>query len=163
VTDEAADAAYWARLYGRWQALTVPQVVEFMDGFTRPWWVVGGWSVDAFTGVAREHSDVDVSLLSSDVPALRAFLAGRYHLWNLHRGDMRPLTDRHPDVFAPDSQLWVREHGDAPWLVDMPLTPAVGGRWSNKFLPGHTAPLADVTYLAADGVRYLRAEFSLFF
>lgn len=161
---QAAEAAYWARLYGRWQPLTLPQVVTFMDGFERPWWVVGGWSIDAFTGVAREHSDVDISILSGDVPALRAFLAGRHHLWNLYRGDLRPLTDQHPDVFAADSQLWIREHGDAPWLIDVPLTPEINGGWSNKFLPGHTAPLDEVTFVKeGDGVRYLRPEITLFF
>jgi hypothetical protein len=160
--DEAAEAEYWARLYGRWQPLTLPQATDFLAGFDRPWWVVGGWSIDAFTGVAREHSDVDISILSGDVPALRAFLAGRFHLWNLYRGDMRPLTDQHPEVFAPDSQLWIREHGDAPWLLDVPLTPQVDGRWSNKFLPGHTAPLAEVSEVRG-GVRYLRPEITLFF
>jgi len=162
-TAEADEARYWARLYGRWQPMSLPQVRDFLAGFSRPWWVVGGWSIDAFTGVTREHSDVDISIFSSDVPALRSFLAGRWDLWNLHKGDMRPLTDRHPDIFAADSQLWVREHGDAPWVVDIPLTPDPHGLWTNKLLPGHTAPLEDVTEVAGDGLRYLNPEITLFF
>ena len=120
---EAKESAYWARLYGRWEPFDVDGVAAFMDGFTRPWWVVGGWAIDAFTGVVREHDDVDVSILACDVPALRAHVGDRWHLWNLAGGDMRPLTDQHPDVFHPSSQLWVREYGDAPWVIDLPLTP----------------------------------------
>ncbi len=57
---EAEEAQHWARLYGRWEPFDLAQAAAFMDGFDRPWWVVGGWAVDAFTGVRREHDDVDV-------------------------------------------------------------------------------------------------------
>ena len=160
---EADEARYWARLYGRWQPMALPQVRDLLAGFARLWWVVGGWSIDACTGVAREHSDVDISIFSGDVAEFRSFLAGRWDLWNLYRGDMRPLTDQHPDIFSADSQLWMREHGDAPWVLDIPLTPSAQGRWTNKLLPGHIAPLDNVTYVAADGIRYLCPEITLFF
>jgi hypothetical protein len=39
---EAAETAYWARLYGRWEPFDIAGVTAFMNGFTRPWWVVGG-------------------------------------------------------------------------------------------------------------------------
>jgi hypothetical protein len=138
-------------------------VVEFMRGFERPWWVVGGWAIDAFTGVGREHSDVDVSIFASDVPALRAHVGERWHLWSLAGGDMRPLTDKHPEVFGPDSQVWVREHGDAPWVIDLPLTPDRDGLWTNKYFPEHTGRLDEVTWVADDGVRYLNPELVLLF
>jgi len=85
---EAAEARHWARLYGRWEPFDLAGAAQFMDGFERPWWVVGGWAVDAFTGVRREHDDVDVSILAFDVPALREHMGDRWHLWNLAGGDM---------------------------------------------------------------------------
>jgi hypothetical protein len=161
---EADEAAYWARLYGRFDPMTLPEVCVFMERYPRPWWVVGGWAIDAVTGVPREHSDVDISIFASDVPALRVHVAGRWHLWNQFTGGtMRPLTDKYPEIAAPASQLWVREHADAPWLIDIPLTPDYDGRWTNKFWPAHEAPLDDVTWVADDGVRYLRPEIVLFF
>lgn len=160
---EAAEREYWARLYGRWKAFEPVAVAEFMEGFARPWWVVGGWAVDAFTGVRRKHHDVDVSILACDVPALREHVHGRWHLWNLAGGDMRPLTDEHPDVFHPASQVWVREHGDAPWVIDLPLTPDRDGLWTNKFMPDHVGAIDDVTWTADDGIRYLNPEIVLFF
>ena len=160
---EVDEAAYWARLYGRWDPMDLPAASAVLAGFGRPWWVVGGWAIDAFAGTPREHDDIDISIFSSDVPALRAHLGDRWQLWNQANGDMRPLTDRHPDIFEPASQLWVREHGDAPWVIDLPLTPDVEGLWTNKFLPGHAKPLESVTWVACDGVRYLSPEIVLFF
>jgi len=76
---------------------------------------------------------------------------------------MRPLTDRHPEVFHPASQIWVREHGDAPWVIDLPLTPDRDGLWTNKFIADHVAPLDEVTWVAGDGIRYLNPEIVLLF
>jgi hypothetical protein len=160
---EAAETAYWARLYGRWEPFDIAGVTAFMNGFTRPWWVVGGWAIDAYVGSDRPHDDVDVSILASDVPALREHVGDRWHLWNLSAGDMRPLTHQHPDVFHPASQLWVRRNGDSPWVIDLPLTPDHDGLWTNKYIPTHTAPLDDVTWTAADGTRYLNPEVVLLF
>jgi len=160
---EAEQAAYWARLYGRWEPMPLARVRTLMDGFPRPWWVVGGWSIDAFVGRRREHSDVDMSIFSSDVPALREHLRDRYHVWNLAGGDMRPLTDAHPEIIAPVSQVWIREHGDGPWLVDIPLTADEDGMWTNKFLRTHRLPLDDATWVADDGIRYMRPEITVFF
>jgi len=160
---EAREADYWARLYGRWDPMSLAEVHDLMDRFPRPWWVVGGWSIDAYVGRRREHSDVDISIFSSDVPVLREHLRDRYHIWNLAGGDMRPLTDSHPDIIRPVSQIWVREHADGPWLVDIPLTEDAGGMWTNKLLAGHHMPLDDATWVAADGIRYLRPEITVFF
>ena len=56
---------------------------EFFDGFERPWWVVGGWAIEAFTGAPRGHEDVDVSILVCDIPALREHVGERWQLWNI--------------------------------------------------------------------------------
>jgi hypothetical protein len=154
---------HWEHLYGRWEPLDLPGVASFMQGFERPWWVVGGRCVDAFTGTPREHEDVDVSILACDVPALRSHVGDRWHLWNLCNGDMRPLDDRHPEIFEPASQLWVRANGNAPWLFDLPLTPDQDGLWTNKFLASHRAPVEDVTWVADDHIRYLNPEVVLFY
>ncbi|GAB3755468.1 nucleotidyltransferase domain-containing protein [Microlunatus parietis] len=160
---ESAETAYWARLYGRWESLDLAGLVQFMAGFKQPWWVVGGWAIDVFTGLPREHEDVDVSIFASDVSHLRAHVRGRWDLWNVAGGDMRPLTDRTPDVFDDASQIWVRENGDAPWVLDVPMTPGHGEQWTNKFIPGHTAPLEAVTWIADDKIRYLNPEIVLLF
>ena len=157
----AREDEYWERLYGRWEPLDPAGVADLLQGFERPWWIVGGWSIEAFTGVPREHEDVDVSILACDVSALRAVVGERWQLWNIHHGALRPLTDRWPDVMHPESQIWVRRDAGSPWVVDMPLTPDRDGQWTNKRLPDHVVSVEEATFVAADGLRYLNPEIAL--
>jgi hypothetical protein len=161
--EEQDENAFWTRLYGPFEALDLDATRAFFAGFDRPWWVVGGWAMEAFTGVQREHEDIDVSLLARDVPALRAFVADRWHLWTIADGAIRPLTDKYPDPFAPDAQIWVRRDATSPWVMDVPLTPDDDGRWRNKRLPEHVAPLEEVTWMTEDGVRVLNPEIVLMY
>jgi len=161
--DERAEDEYWDRLYGTWQPLDPAGVAELFSGFDRPWWIVGGWSIEAFTGVPREHEDVDVSILASDVPALRAHVGERWQLWNICDGALRPLTDRWPDLMDVESQIWVRRDLASPWVVDLPVTPDRDGMWTNKRLPDHVVPVEEATFVADDGLRYLNPEIALLY
>jgi hypothetical protein len=120
----------------------------------------GAWEP---TGYRREHEDTDVSILACDVPAFVEFMTGRWHVWNNVGGVLHPLGDRWPTVEEPRSQLWLREHAAAPWIVDMPLTPDVDAKWTNKFLVDHVDEVENVTWVAADGIRYLLPEIVLFY
>ena len=51
--------ARFHRWYGDWEPLDLAGVRELMAGFDRPWWVIGGWSIELFTGVSRPHDDLD--------------------------------------------------------------------------------------------------------
>jgi hypothetical protein len=150
------------RWYGAFDALDPSTIRGLMDGFDRPWWIVGGWSIDVFTGVPREHDDMDVSILACDATAFRLFLGERWNPWNVDNGWFRPFDDRFPDI-AADSQLWVRRDATSRWVLDVPLTPDTDGRWTNKRHPAHTEALADVTWVAPDGLRYARPEVTLMF
>ena len=133
-----------------------------MKGFDRPWWIVGGWSIEVFTGVPRHHEDMDISILSSDAEAFRLFLGERWTAWNVDNNWFRPFDERFTDV-RPDSQVWVRRDAQSRWVLDVPLTPDTGGRWTNKRNRAHTEDLEDVTWVAPDGLRYARPEVTLMF
>jgi len=160
---ERAEDDHWVRLYGAFDPLDLDGARAFFDGFDRPWWLVGGWAVEAFTGSPREHEDIDVSILACDAPALREFVGDRWHLWANESGQLRPMSDRYPDLPTPDSQIWVRRDARSPWVMDVPVTPDVDGRWQNKRLPDHVAPLDEVTWVTDDGVRVLDPEIVLLF
>ena len=162
VTIDPEDEAFFRR-YGPWAALDPVGVSAFMTGFERPWWLVGGWAIEAFTGEPREHEDVDLSILACDIAAFRAHVGDRWHLWSNHGGTLRPLDDRFPEVLAVDSQIWVREHALAPWVIDLPITPDRDGLWTNKRWADHVAPVEDVTWVADTGVRYLDPEIALLY
>jgi hypothetical protein len=164
VTDspEAEDAEFY-RWYGAWAPLDPAGVAALMAGFERPWWLVGGWSIEAFTGVPREHEDVDLSFLSTDVPAFRAHVRDGWTPWSNQGGTIRPLSDRFPETFDAETQIWLRRDGSAPWAVDIPITPDRDGLWTSKRWSSHVAPVEDVTWRAADGIDYLRPEITLHF
>ena len=102
----AEDEEFFA-LYGPWAPLDPPGLVEFMSGFERPWWIVGGWAIDAATGVPREHEDIDVSMLASDVPAFYEHLKAEWHLWNQVEGSLTPYSDERPEPLDRESQICV--------------------------------------------------------
>lgn len=160
---EVAEDEEFFRRYGPWAALDPPGLAAFMAGFERPWWIVGGWAIEAFTGASREHEDVDLSILACDIPALRAHVGDHWHLWSNEGGTLRPLSDRFPEVLDVESQIWIREHALAPWIIDLPITPDRDGLWTSKRKPDHVAPLDDVTWVAESGIRYLNPEIVLHF
>jgi hypothetical protein len=133
-----------------------------MQGFDRPWWIIGGWSIEVFTGVVRSHDDMDISILSSDAEAFRLFLGNRWTPWNVDDGWFRPFDARFRDV-RPDSQIWVRRDAQSPWILDVPFTPDTDGRWTNKRNLDHSEDLEAVTWFAPDGLRYARPEVTLMF
>lgn len=149
------------RWYGGWDPLDPGSIVEFMTGFDRPWWVVGGWAIEKFTGMPRDHEDLDISILSSDAEEFRAFLADRWTPWNMDKGWLRPFDNRFRDI-RPGSSIWVRRNAQTPWVLDVPLTPTTHGEWTNKRIPEQAAPLEAVTWVADDGIRYINPEIALF-
>ena len=148
------------RWYGPWASLSPPEVAALMDGISVPWWIFGGWSIEAFTGRPREHEDVDVGFFRSDLPAVLAHLLPRVCVWSNHGGTLRPL--RTPEELLDGcEQLWVRRDGASPWLADLGLTPHDGTTWISKRDERIRLPFEQATFVAADGIRYLRPAVSL--
>ena len=160
---EVAEDEEFFRWYGDWAPLDPDGLAAFMDGFERPWWIVGGWSIEAFTGAPREHEDVDLSILACDLTAFREHVGEEWNLWSNHGGTLRPFNARHPEVLDVRSQVWVRRSAADPWVIDLPVTPDRDGLWTSKRDPDHVAPLDDVTWVADDGIRYLRPEIALLY
>ena len=123
MTEDETEEREFQRLWGPWDDLTPARATELLDGFARPWWISGGWAIEAFTGVARPHKDVDVTVFRRDVQELRRHFHGRYDLWSAGSATLRPLDDAHP-LPRWSGQVWVRAHALAPWLLDVVLNPA---------------------------------------
>ncbi|MFL5719528.1 MAG: nucleotidyltransferase domain-containing protein, partial [Chloroflexota bacterium] len=61
--------------YGPWDPLTPVEVGALLAGVAIPWWIVGGWAIDAFTGRPRDHHDIDVGFFRADLGAMLEHLA----------------------------------------------------------------------------------------
>jgi hypothetical protein len=147
------------RIYGPVQPWSPAQAAEILDGVGMPWWVAGGWAIEAFTGVGRPHEDIDLSVFRRDLPMLRRHLEPHFHLWAASDEGLLHLP---PGRAVPDraEQVWVREHSLAPWSCEFLLNRDVDGRWQSKRDPSFSAPLEAVTW-ERDGIRYLAPELVL--
>lgn len=148
------------RWYGPWERSTPSDAAALFAGIAIPWWIFGGWAIEAFTRRSREHEDVDIAIFSSDLPALLDHLLPRVCVWSNHGGTLRPL--RTPDELIDGcEQLWIRRDGASPWLADLGLSPHDGSTWISKRDERIRLPLEQATFVATDGIRYLAPAVTL--
>jgi len=157
-TEEDRDFHRW---FGAWDPLTPPQAADRLAGLAARWWIVGGWAVDAFSGIPRDHEDIDVAFFRADLPIVLARLSPDLCLWSNLNGTLRPLR-KAEDLLDGARQLWVRRDGDSPWLMDLAMTPHDGDTWISPRDERIRRPFDDATFVAGDGIRYLRPELVLF-
>jgi hypothetical protein len=153
------------RLYGPWAPASPDEARVLFDATGVTWWIAGGWSIEAFTGVPRKHEDIDVSMWRHDLPALLSTVEGEYHAWAAGAAGLTPLTpletgDPRPMPDTAD-QVWLRKHALSPWEYDVVLNPIRDGRWVFRRDPSLDFDLDEVTWVAPDGIRYVTPEMSL--
>ncbi len=157
------------RLYGVWTPRAPRDVAALFEGYTGAWWIAGGWAIEAFTGVHREHRDIDPSVLREQLPLLRRHLAGRFDLWSASSGALGPvLSDHRPDapadeVLLPGSgQVWLRKSARDDWEYDVLLSPGSVEEWIYRRDPSLRLPLREALW-EHEGVRYLQPEIQLLY
>ena len=151
-------------LYGEWAPRDARDAAALMDGFDGDWWVAGGQALKAFTGVEREHDDVDLVILRADLPAFRDHVRDRFHVWAAFAGALKPVLPDDPDELPEGcGQVWLRPDAGSPWEFDVLLNPGPAGEWVNRRVPQMTLPLDDATWMDPSGVRLLNPEIVLLF
>lgn len=153
------------RIYGPWRTRTPADVAELLADYQGRWWVAGGWSLEAFSGVPRDHGDVDPSVPRSELGLLRRYVAGRIDLWSADQETLRILLPEDvgaDDHLVPDSceNVWARRSGADPWEYDIILMTTVEDRWVFKRDSRTSLPLDEIVW-TKDGVTYLRPEIQL--
>ena len=148
------------RLHGPWRSRTPHEAVALFEGYDRPWWIAGGWAIEAFTGITRPHDDLDPSILRSDVARLRRHLAGRLDVWQADGGTLTPVVDDEDTLTDTCENLWLRPGDADPWEYDVILMHATPTTWTYKRDRRITRPLADILW-THDGITYLRPEVQL--
>jgi RimJ/RimL family protein N-acetyltransferase len=147
--------------WGPWQPWDLDAVAAHLDGLDVPWWVCGGYAIEAFTGQARRHDDVDIGIFRADLPALRRHFEGSMHLWSAGSGMLRPLDEQFPEPHPESQQVWLRENSLAPWVADVILAEGDGGRWVFKRDPRLAMSLVEATWIDDRGRRIQRPEIVL--
>jgi hypothetical protein len=148
------------RLYGPWVPRTPQDAAALLEGYRGPWWIAGGWAIEAFTDVPRPHGDVDPSIPRSDVHALRGHLSGRLDVWQADSGSLRPLTGEADPLPESCENLWLRPSGAEPWEYDVILMSTTPTTWTFKRDSRISLPLQEILW-ERDGIAYLRPEVQL--
>jgi Aminoglycoside-2''-adenylyltransferase len=147
---------------GVWEPLRVEDVAELFRDLTAPWWIAGGWALDAFIGrQTREHGDVDVGVLRRDQAAVQEHLSawdlqaadppGRLRPW--HKGEILP---------EPVHDIWCRTSKEASWGLQLMLDDAEGDEWLYRRMPSVRRSLDSLVW-RRDGVPYLIPEVQLLY
>jgi len=154
-----------SRIYGPWKPRTPADVVELFRGYQGRWWIAGGWAIEAYSGIKREHGDLDPSIPRAELSLLRRHLAGRIDLWAADQDTLRILIPQ--DVGSDDERLppscenvWARKSGGDPWEYDIILMDTADDRWVYKRDPRTSLPLDEIVW-TKDAVPYLRPEIQL--
>ena len=148
--------------WGVWDHLPLEQVVSIFTGFSKPWWIAGGFAIDAFAGIGRrEHDDVDVCVFASDHLAVQEHLRD----WQLQYADPPGKLNPWPRGFelpAEVHDIWARGSEDDPWRFQLMLNP--GGPAELVFRRDEriSVPLERALFLK-DSVRYLVPDYQLLF
>lgn len=91
------------------------------------------WAVEAFTGIHRHHSDLDVNVPRADVAHLQEHVAGRLDVWAAEQGTLLPLVGPVDEPLpATCGNLWLRASGAEPWEFDVILMDVTASRWTYK-------------------------------
>lgn len=146
-----------------WDPLRPEEVAAVLRGCRVPWWIAGGYAIDAFVGELdrRPHGDVDVGLLAGDQHVLRGHFAD-WEAWCADPpGTLRPW--RLDETLAePIHDVWLRPAADEPWRVAFVLNPHAGGTWVYRRDPRVRRSLDELVW-RLDGVPYLVPEVQLLF
>jgi hypothetical protein len=151
------------KLYGPLARLRPSEAAALFEGFGAPWWIVGGWAIEAFTGRTRDHEDLDVCVLARDLPELIEHFIRSHHVWATGGGVMCPILAAEQTLPRWLNQIWIRETATDPWLLDIIVSPDRDGRWMFKRDPTYIDELAAVTWRADDGILYQNPEITLAF
>ena len=157
------------RLYGPWATHTPADVAALFEGYPGTWWIAGGWAIEAFTGVRREHEDTDTCVLRSELAVLRKHLAGRFDVWAAGTAALRPLLpdddpDGDPDdlLWETEGQVWTRRSAQDPWEYDLLLNPGTADEWVYRREESIRMPMSEAVW-ERDGIRYLQPEIQLLY
>jgi hypothetical protein len=84
------------------------------------WWVAGGWAIDAFTGTARAHGDLDIGIPRSEAQSFIEFVDTILEVWAA-AGSLTPLPPDGSSVPEGCGNLWLRASGADPWEYEVLL------------------------------------------
>jgi 2-amino-4-hydroxy-6-hydroxymethyldihydropteridine diphosphokinase len=148
-------------LWGEWDlSLRPTDVARWMDGWSGPWAIAGGWAIELFVGrPVREHHDLDIAVARADADALH----DRFAAWQLYFPS--PAASVLWEVGTPlpddENQLWCKR--DGLWTHEILFEDIRDGVLHYRRDPSVTVPLAEAIQRNADGIPYIAPHLQLLY
>src|SRR2546426_3927014 len=122
-----------------------------MAGFSRPWYLAGGWALDVWLGrVTRPHDDVEIAIPRDDQEEIRRHLEG----WEFDKvahevgGPRRERWREGERLELPVHEVHARRRGGDPRELDILLNEA-DGRWTFRRDPRVFRPMDEAGTVVA--------------
>lgn len=146
-----------------WQPLSPQEVAQVLRDAAFPWWIAGGYAIEAFVERAfRPHGDIDVLMLRRDRMAVRALLKD-WECWAADPpGTLRPWPADEL-LSASVDHIWCRRDGRDPWRFQLMLDDADGETWHSRRSAAIQRPIANMGWRDAAGIPFLAPEIQLFY
>lgn len=136
-----------------WEPLDAPSTAELLSAVTVRWWLSGGAALDRRLGRAiRPRTNIDVSVVAADLPALVASLPEGFSAWapgEEGEDEVIPFADAPAD--ADLQPVLIRDDADDVWVLQVNAEDGAPRAWVYKRDPRLTLPW-DRAVLDIDGV-----------
>ncbi|WP_252501664.1 nucleotidyltransferase domain-containing protein [Sporosarcina sp. Marseille-Q4943] len=127
------------------------KVVDWIEGYDRPWGIAGGWAIDLFVGnKTREHSDIEIAILREDQHRIKTILAD----WSFQKAVRGELVAWQSEMLElPIHELHgVNRMGER---LEVLLNEVENAQWIFRRDPAITFPSSRLFLITEDGIPYL--------
>ena len=140
-----------------------PRLVnQFMQGFSAPWYVAGGWAVDLFVGYpTRPHHDIEIVVLRRDQLAIQSFLAD----WSVEyvQSGERFAWEQGDWLDSPIHEIHATRSGDGLTELEVLMNESEEHLWRFRRNLYVERPLNMLGLYSAEGIPYLAPEIALLY
>lgn len=144
-----------------WKPYTPEEVRLRMQGFGLPWYVVGGWALDLWSGSqTRDHADLEICVLAEDLDQALSHLHP-LNFYAAQAGGLTALETKGATTGA--SQFWGLDATVQAWRIDVMVERGGATTWVYKRDPAITLPRHMAILGSKRGLPFLVPEAVLLF
>lgn len=116
--------------YDNHQSYSLEKINSLFEPLNIQWGFGGGWALDLFIGrQSREHSDVDIVVLTQDLPIIYEKLSDEFIFYKAAEGRLQYWSG---EPLTPNYSIWVAESDSTPFVFKMVLIECSNEEWFYK-------------------------------
>lgn len=149
--------------FGPWEPLSLEAAVATFSGAPFRWWISGGHALELHLQRSwREHEDIDIGVLRSDLAAVYTKL----HDWDVHvaaAGELQRWGGEPLDLDRHRNNLWSRFTANGPWVLDITIGEGTADVWIYRRDTSVRIPWDRAVLYTSTGIPYLAPELQMLY